>query len=279
MKLAHIASTTGASFLLAGGAAAMVIFCDGVDLRLVTTAYQQPVQMEYHHAVAAAAAEASQMTQEARQLIGTGTVKKPLPPTRGGVQGGRGGQAAAQDKANQSVLICNRGLLQMQAGKLDDAVESFEKAMKINPADPRAPMLRGVASARRGKHDEALRFYEQALSIDPASVEAYQSRGISLMKLNRLPLALEDFNKVLSLNPKFEEGYVKRGLVHGRLGAFEESIEDNTKAIALNPSNHLTYNNRAAGYTALGKREEAAKDLITSQELEKAAKEKSKAKK
>ena len=90
MKLAHIASTTGASFLLAGGAAAMVIFCDGVDLRLVTTAYQQPVQMEYHHAVAAAAAEASQMTQEARQLIGTGTVKKPLPPSQGGVQGGRG---------------------------------------------------------------------------------------------------------------------------------------------------------------------------------------------
>lgn len=276
MKLAHIASTIGASFLLAGGAAAMVIFCDGVDLRLITTAYQQPVQMEYHHAVAAAAAEASEMTQEARQLIGTGTVKKPLPPSQGGV---RGGQAAVQDKANQSVQICNRGLLQMQAGKLDDAVESFEKAMKINPADPRAPMLRGVASARRGKHDEALRFYEQALSIDPASVEAYQSRGISLMKLNRLPLALEDFNKVISLNPKFEEGYVKRGLVHGRLGAFEESIEDNTKAIALNPSNHLTYNNRAAGYTALGKREEAAKDLVTSQELEKAAKEKSKAKK
>lgn len=276
MKLAHIASTIGASFLLAGGAAAMVIFCDGVDLRLITTAYQQPVQMEYHHAVAAAAAEASEMTQEARQLIGTGTVKKPLPTSQGGV---RGGQAAVQDKANQSVQICNRGLLQMQAGKLDDAVESFEKAMKINPADPRAPMLRGVASARRGKHDEALRFYEQALSIDPASVEAYQSRGISLMKLNRLPLALEDFNKVISLNPKFEEGYVKRGLVHGRLGAFAESIEDNTKAIALNPSNHLTYNNRAAGYTALGKREEAAKDLVTSQELEKAAKEKSKAKK
>jgi tetratricopeptide (TPR) repeat protein len=276
MKLAHIASTTGASFLLAGGAAAMVIFCDGVDLRLVTTAYQQPVQMEYHHAVAAAAAEASQMTQEARQLIGTGTVKKQLPPSQGGV---RGGQAPVQDKANQSVQICNRGLLQMQAGKLDDAVESFEKAMKVNPADPRAPMLRGVASARRGKHEEALRFYEQALSIDPASVEAYQSRGISLMKLNRLPLALEDFNKVLSLNPKFEEGYVKRGLVHGRLGAFKESIEDNTKAIALNPTNHLTYNNRAAGFTALGQREEAAKDLIASQQLEKAAKEKSKAKK
>jgi|GEM_PF-2343320 len=270
MKSLSIACLTGTTWLLAGGAAGMIIYCEGPEARLVTTEHQRPAELEYHHAVAAEAALAvaaagSASVHDASHVIGRGTVEKPPPVARGGVRGGR---ATMQDRAAEAVKLCNRGLLQLQSGKVAEAIDAFEKAIQISPKDSRAHMLRGVAAARKGQHGEALDFYEKALDLDPSSVEAYQSRGLTFMRLDRLPLAVADFTKAVTINPKFEEGYLRRGLAYGRLGEFEKSVADNTAAIALNPDNSLSYNNRAAAYKALGRTREADADLDKSRQLE-----------
>lgn len=268
-----------AAVCLAGqGASGMVIFCDGPDFRVITTERHRPAEFGYPQALAAAEAESSRRVREAGELIGqVSDVRRPEPTLAPGASPAAGPSPARQrplrpmverDRAAQAVRLCNRGLLQMQSGKIQDAVDAFEQAMKLNPGDSRALMLRGVAAARLGRHESALDYYNRALEIDPGSVEAYQSRGLAMMKLDRLPQAVADFTKAVTLNPKFEEGFVRRGLAYGRLGDFEKSVADNTAAIALNPKNPLSYNNRAAAYKALGQNDKAAADAEISRRLE-----------
>lgn len=263
-----------AAGLVGGPARGMVIFCDGADFRLVTTEYQRPTEFGYQHAVAAAAAEAGRRSQGVGDVIGqSGAFRpQPVPLASGAALAPAPAKpvrpTVARDRAAQAVRLCNRGLLQLQSGKLKEAIDAFEQAMKLNPGDGRAIMLRGVAAARQGRHESAMEFYNRSLEIDPGLVEAYQSRGLALMKLERLPQAVEDFTKAVTLNPKFEEGFVRRGLAYGRLGDYEKAVADNSAAIAINPKNPLSYNNRAAAYRALGQIAKAAADVDVSQRLE-----------
>lgn len=181
-------------------------------------------------------------------------------------------RVAAQRADPKAAVLCNRGLMQMQAGNYRGAISDFESAMRISPKDQRAIMLRGVVAARQGNHPEALGFYNRALGLGPGEAEVYQSRGLTYMKLQRFKEAIDDFSKAVSADPQFEEGYVKRGLAYGRIGEFEKSVADYTRAIALNPSNPLSYNNRAAAYQALGKGREADADIRKSNDLERQGK-------
>lgn len=283
--------------MVAGRAGGMVILCDEGGLRLVTTENQRRMNMTYQHAVAAAVVAERRPQFETGDLIGqpgdgrrqlaAAAAEAPFSPTSA-VPGAPSSAPppsvrpprpmVQRDKAAQAVRLCNRGLLQMQSGKFNEATEAFDQAMKLNPGDGRAVMLRGVIEARQGQHSKALPFYNRALELDPGLVEAYQSRGLSLMKLEQLPEAISDFTKAVALNPKFEEGFVRRGLAYGRIGEYAKSVADNTAAIALNPKNPLSYNNRAAAYTAMGDKAKAAADLEMSKKLEAEAKSKAKKK-
>jgi len=281
----------------AGRAGGMVILCDEGGLRVVTTENQRRMQLTYPHAVAAAVVAEKRPQFETGDLIGqpgdgqrrlaASAAEAPFSPPSAAPGAPSGAPPPAvrpprptvqRDKAAQAIRLCNRGLLQMQSGKFNEATEAFDQAMKLNPGDGRAVMLRGVIEARQGQHPKALPFYNRALELDPGLVEAYQSRGLTLMKLDQLPQAIEDFTKAVALNPKFEEGFVRRGLAYGRLGEYGKSVADNTAAIALNPKNPLSYNNRAAAYTALGEKAKAAADLEMSKKLEADAKSKAKKK-
>lgn len=278
MSLFRTALLIGAACLAGQGASGMTIFCDGPGFRVITTERHRPVEFGYAQAVAAAQAESARPVREAGALIGQASeVRRVEPKAAPGTLPSAGlapdrprpvRPMVERDRASQAVRLCNRGLLQMQSGKIQDAIDAFEQAMKLNPGDSRALMLRGVAAARLGRHEASLDYYNQALEIDPGSVEAYQSRGLAMMKLDRLPQAVADFTKAVTLNPKFEEGFVRRGLAYGRLGDFEKSVADNTSAIAINPKNPLSYNNRAAAYKALGQNDRAAADAEISRRLE-----------
>ncbi len=48
-----------------------------------------------------------------------------------------------------------------------DALAVIERHMDLNPDDPRAATMRGVALCRTGRRDEGLRWAREALALDP----------------------------------------------------------------------------------------------------------------
>ena len=61
-------------------------------------------------------------------------------------------------------------------GDLDEAYQSFDKALEIIPDHLGALMGKASALLQEGKNEEALEWYDAALKIDPSNDEAFKCR-------------------------------------------------------------------------------------------------------
>ena len=59
----------------------------------------------------------------------------------------------------------------VRRGRVDEAVERYEEALKIDPEAGEAHYELGSILARQGKMREALKHYTRAVEIDPRCVE------------------------------------------------------------------------------------------------------------
>jgi tetratricopeptide (TPR) repeat protein len=119
---------------------------------------------------------------------------------------------------------------------------------------------KGVELVVKGKYNEAIEAFDKAIQLDPADAVAYNNRGAAYGQMGNHTQQIEDCNKALQLNPKDAVAYNNRGVAYGELGYYEQEIEDCTKAIELNPKLAVAYYHRGIAYQKLGNRKQAEKD-------------------
>lgn len=64
------------------------------------------------------------------------------------------------------------GKQQLEDGQYDDALNSFEQAILLNQKDPDLWNLKGVALRSLGRYDEAVDCFNKSLKIDPRDKNA-----------------------------------------------------------------------------------------------------------
>ena len=69
----------------------------------------------------------------------------------------------------------------------------------------------GVALKDQGKLEEAIEAYNKALAIKPDYAEAYNNMGIALKDQGKLEEAIEAYNKALAIKPDYAEAYIQHG--------------------------------------------------------------------
>jgi cellulose synthase operon protein C len=72
-------------------------------------------------------------------------------------------RAAEAEKKGYSIFYLTQGLIQMNAGALEDARESLEHAQQLAPDDPRIFVALGNVQRRRGADEKALTAFNNAL--------------------------------------------------------------------------------------------------------------------
>jgi tetratricopeptide (TPR) repeat protein len=66
-------------------------------------------------------------------------------------------------------------------------------------------------SKTNGKLEEAIEAYNKALAIKPDYAEAYYNLGITLKDQGKLEEAIEAYNKTLAIKPVNAEGLLQHG--------------------------------------------------------------------
>ncbi|MFL2812598.1 MAG: tetratricopeptide repeat-containing sulfotransferase family protein [Paracoccaceae bacterium] len=148
----------------------------------------------------------------------------------------------------------NKGL-----GKLDEAIEAYNKAISLKPDFAEAYYNMGNALQDQGKLDEAIEAYNKALSLKPDYPEAYNNKGIALQGQGKLEEAIKAYNKALSLKPNYAEACYNKGNALKDQGKLEEAIEAYNKALSLKPNYAEAYNNMGIALKDQGKLDEAIK--------------------
>src|SRR5208337_5585824 len=97
-----------------------------------------------------------------------------------------------------------------KAGKIDDAVKTYELSAQTDPgAAAQAYFNTGAVLTNAGKADEALAAFDKCIAADPTRAEAYYQKGVNLLgkatlqgdKTVPVPGTVEAFQKYLELAP------------------------------------------------------------------------------
>jgi tetratricopeptide (TPR) repeat protein len=97
-----------------------------------------------------------------------------------------------------------------RAGRIDDAVKTYEMAAQADPSATAASYFNiGAVLTNAGKVDEAVVAFDKCIAADPTRAEAYYQKGVNLLgkatlqgdKMVAAPGTAEAFQKYLELQP------------------------------------------------------------------------------
>ena len=154
-------------------------------------------------------------------------------------------------------VLLKQSLSYLQQGKLQEALETYQRALSADPNHFEALQGIGILSGQMGRFEEALKFFTEASAVQPNNFAVHFNRGKALKELKRYPEALAAYDKALSLKPDFAEAYNNRGTVLKDLRRYDEALSSFNKAIALKPGYTNAYNNQGATLVILQRHDEA----------------------
>lgn len=87
-----------------------------------------------------------------------------------------------------------------------------------------------------GKLEQALEAYQRTLDVDPKFVNAHNNRGNIFFTLKRFSEAVEEYNKAIAINPQQISAYVNKGVLHFNAREYEQSKKYYQHALDLDPN-------------------------------------------
>ena len=126
-----------------------------------------------------------------------------------------------------SLTLMRQGLVMMQQGRYDEALEYFNQADRIAPGNATNANMIGLCYLRKGLFDQAVAEFDKALRLVPLFTDARNNRGATYLAMGQFHLAEVDFMAVLgdSTYPHAKQVHYNLGLTYlerNDLGAAEE---------------------------------------------------------
>ncbi len=170
-------------------------------------------------------------------------------------------------RKNDAVFYNNRGEVYLREGKVDEAIDDFNTAVKLQPELAAAYNNRGVAHSKKGEIDKALNNYNAAVRLNPEFAEVYNNLGNVYDDKDDFDKAIVNFNTAIKFKSDFVDAYVNRGVAYGKRDEFNKAVNDFTTAINLDPYHAGAYFNRGNTYLLKGDFETAIENYNTSIKL------------
>jgi len=149
------------------------------------------------------------------------------------------------------------GVIALQFGNSEAAVNLIENAIKANPKEPQFYNMCGEAYRVLRKYDVAITRFEQALAIQPDFVGAHINLGNTFKETGRLEDAAACYEKAIAISPDFAMSHNNLGVVLKDLGRPEEAVAHYEQAVAIMPDYAEAQTNLGNALIGLGRPEEA----------------------
>lgn len=166
-------------------------------------------------------------------------------------------QALAADEHH----FLNEGKRLEAAGKLAEAINSYEKALELAPEMASAHANLVGAYGQAGDFDKARAHYDVASSIDPDIEELHNNWGVVMGAQENPAAAVAAFRKALQVNPNSARAHANLGVALTSLNQVEDAVTHFREAIANDPNNRPARMNLGVRALEDGRAPEAAAHL------------------
>jgi tetratricopeptide (TPR) repeat protein len=133
----------------------------------------------------------------------------------------------AKNEPNNFEAQTVAGDMYLRIQKFDKAIEFYQKANQIKPADYQIMVRIGNAYFDSGQFEQAEKWYLKALEIKPEDVNVRTDLGITFVerKTPDLDHAIKEFQTSLQTNPKHEPTLYNLGIAYYKKGDIEKAKE------------------------------------------------------
>ncbi len=144
--------------------------------------------------------------------------------------GAIGGQGAATPKATAA-----RGTALAKAGKTEEALAEFDRALALDPYNVPALYGRGLVHQADKRHEQAIADFTAANGLTPQRVEPLLARAISYLAIDKPKQAASDVDEAVQADPNSAQAWSVRGAAYERLGDKAKAFASYSRALALRP--------------------------------------------
>jgi tetratricopeptide (TPR) repeat protein/peroxiredoxin len=123
-------------------------------------------------------------------------------------------QKALQLSPDHLIALDNLGMAQRQLKHWAAARSAFEHALRVNASDPEANYGLGMVYAQSDDTEHASEYLHKALQVRPVYPEALNNLGILYLKTQRRDEAVASFEESIRVAPDFDQPYLNLARVH-----------------------------------------------------------------
>jgi tetratricopeptide (TPR) repeat protein len=191
---------------------------------------------------------------------------------------------AASADAMRAATYQNLGTTLQESGRVDEAVEAFQRALALEPDYAPAHNSLGSVLRQQGRHDEAIAQLESALRLQPDfdaarfnlanaradrgdwaraiaeyetllrrrpdAVDVQSNLGIALAGANRPGEAVEHFRAAATLAPQDAKAHYNLGHALLMRGDSSEAVEHLARALEIDPGDRTAHDELGSAYLA-----------------------------
>ncbi|KAK4766417.1 hypothetical protein SAY87_008059 [Trapa incisa] len=167
-------------------------------------------------------------------------------------------EAIRLDPENVCALT-HTGMLYKDEGRLVEAADAYQKALKSDPSYKRAAeclaiVLTDIGTSLKlgGSTQEGIQKYYEALKVDPHYAPAYYNLGVVYSEMMQYDTALQFYEKAALERPMYAEAYCNMGVIFKNRAELETAIVCYERCLAISPNFEIAKNNMAIALTDLG---------------------------
>jgi tetratricopeptide (TPR) repeat protein len=139
----------------------------------------------------------------------------------------------------------NAGNVLLLKGRTGEAIAHYEQALQVSSRFDRAHNNLASALLQQGRIDKAIFHLEQALQINPENAFVHFNLGNALIRQNRADEAIAHYRRALHLEPGSADTHSNLGMALVKSGHLQEAIAHFKQAIQIDPANAIAHNNLA----------------------------------
>jgi len=145
------------------------------------------------------------------------------------------GNSLSNQRPYPVVIERPRPMIIRDTERIERALDSYNRAIAINPMHAGALYGRGNALFRLGRTEEAIASYNQALQLNRNYDRAWYGLGNAQFRLGLTEEALASYSRATDINPKYIGAWYNRGVTLLKLERYGDALESANRAIELNP--------------------------------------------
>lgn len=152
-----------------------------------------------------------------------------------------GGPTEGNDNEPSSTVHFRVGMFHVVRGEYEQAIESFSRAIELEPDFDEAFQERGNCHAALGQYAQALSDYARVIVLMPNYGRPYYQRALVYLAQGKPDAALSDLKVAVGLMPVVPELHLTLGDLYFARGQYEEALEMYTHYLELAGANAEAY--------------------------------------